>query len=89
VAGRGRSKATRGRWDEALGAALGARAQELVEQLAADGSDAVSRALVDALERARRSGDWSEVAELAGALEAHRRARAAVAVLDPKRTRRR
>ena len=70
-----------------LDAALRARADELAEDAALRG-DAVSRALLDALERARGAGDWAEVAELAGALEAHRKARAGVVLLDAERVRR-
>lgn len=68
-------------------AAMRARADELIEE-AAERGDAVSRALLDALERARGAGDWQEVAELASALEAHQRARAGVLVLDAERARR-
>jgi hypothetical protein len=82
-----RSSEARAAWDVALGASLRARAVELAEVAAARG-DAVSRALLDALARAEAAEDWREVAELARALEAHRKARAGVVPLDLERARR-
>lgn len=72
-------------WDRALGAALEASADELAASLPAD---AVERALADALANARASGDLRAEAELARALEARQRGRAATVDLAAERVRR-
>jgi len=87
VADRGSVPAAREHWQAALQLALRARATELAAT-AAEGTDTIARALVIALEAAMASGAWAEVAELARALEGHRRARAAVLHLDSARQRR-
>jgi hypothetical protein len=87
VADHGKSEAVRELWGDALGGALKARAAELTEA-AVDRGDAVGRALVDALARAQADGRWSEIAELAHALDGHRRARAGVVPLDAVRAKR-
>ena len=87
VADHGRSEAAREGWDATLGAGLRARATELAE-LAVTRGDAVGRALQAALERAEEGGAWAEVAELAQALDAHRKARAGVVELGAERMKR-
>lgn len=77
----------RAAWDGAPGAALSARATELVEAAAQRG-DAVSRALLAALALAEAEQRWAEVAELARALEARKRARAGVVELHAERAKR-
>jgi hypothetical protein len=50
--------------------------------------DAVEAAIADALTRAAAAGQWAIVAQLAGELEARRRARAEVPTLSDARARR-
>lgn len=87
VAGGGRSPGASELWEEALDGALRARVVELADEARRRG-DPVARALAAALERAEASGEWGEVAELAHALDAHRRARAGVVPLDSRRSKR-
>lgn len=66
--------AIRPHWEPALQEALAAAAQDVADQLAAEGRTAVERALLAGLEAARSEGRWQDVAALAQALEEHRRA---------------
>lgn len=72
-------------WDRALSAALEATADELAAGLPAD---AVERALADALRAATEAGRYADAAELARALEARQRGRAATVDLSAERVRR-
>lgn len=86
VADRGSDPAARA-WERSLLAALEARATELAGT-AAEAADTIARALLTALEAAKASGAWAEVAELARALDSHRHARAGVSSIDVARRRR-
>ncbi|MEB2314100.1 MAG: hypothetical protein OZ921_15280 [Sorangiineae bacterium] len=71
-------------WDRVLGAALEAKADELVASIAVAG-DAVEAALAEALHAATAAGRWDVVRQLAGELEARRRARAGIVSLAERR----
>lgn len=86
MAERGSDSAAREHWQASLQSALKARATELAAVAPGD-TDAVDRALLVALEAAKAAAAWTEVAQLAHALEGHRRARAAVPSLDAARRR--
>jgi len=67
---------------------LRGRAEELAAT-APTATDTVAKALVAALEAAEAAGNWSEVAELARALDAHQRAVKSVVNLDSVRAKKR
>lgn len=81
----GKPDSARAEWDRALHHALVARAAELA---AAVPADAVEKALCEALAVAAAACRWGDVAQLAGELEARRKARAATVDLAAERVRR-
>lgn len=81
----GKPDGARAEWDRALHHALVARAAELAATVPAD---AVEKALCEALAVAAAECRWGDVAQLAGELEARRKARAATVDLAAERVRR-